>query len=160
MGYFDSDTVLLALSITEITGMCLVATSALMYILFVWVIRMTNFNIVGFTINYCFAALLFVSFYLCYYGLTFLNDYYTLISANGCNYLFYFSIFANCSVVYTFGGISINRLCMVVFNTKRIFKTNKWVIASITVSWIVTVAITLPCFLLDHTVSLAKKQQK
>jgi hypothetical protein len=156
MGYFNVDSILLDISIVEIIGMILIVITAVIYILLIFTTRIFHFNTNMFTVNYCVAALLFAVFYLCYYGLTFRDDYFTKIFVNGCNILYYLGLFVNCAVVYSLGGVSVNRLCMIVFHNKRIFKTKEWIIISVSSSWILAIVIPLPYLVYDHTVSLKK----
>lgn len=152
MAYFDVDPVLLAFGIAEMLGIIIIAVSALIYIILMFKTRHFRFNPHAFVINYCLGAFCYGTFYLCYSSLTFRNDYYTRIYLEGCNIFYYFLYFVNCFVIYSFGGISINRLCMIVFHNKREFKTNKWIVICITGSWILTVIVPLPYLLYDHQV--------
>ena len=155
MGFFTADTVLFIIGLFEIIGMILIAMSALIYILSICCVRTIRHSIDGFTINFSLAALFFSTFYLAYYGLTFRDDYYTVIATQGCNWLYFLSPCSNCTVVFSLGAVSINRLCMIVFHTKRIFKTKLWMFICITGAWILAIFLPLCNLIYERSVSLS-----
>jgi hypothetical protein len=156
MGLFDSDSILFGIGIFEMICMSLIAISALLYIILICSIRRFHSTINAITVSYSLAALAFAVFYLCYFGLTFRDDFFTVISIRGCALFNYFIPFVNASVVYSLGIVSFNRLCMIVFHNKRIFKTGRWVAMCLVCQWILAAVVSLPHLLLDHTVSSKK----
>lgn len=159
MGLFDSDSILFGIGIFEMICMSLIVTSALLYIILICSNRRFHSTINAITMSYSLAALTFALFYLCYFGLTFRDDYFTVISIRGCALFNYFIPFVNGSVVYSLGIVSFNRLCMIVFHNKRIFKAGRWVAMCIACQWILAAVVSLPHLLLDPTVS-SKKDAK
>ena len=157
MGFFNTDTGLFIIGLIEITGMTLIAISALVYITLIGGIRTLRPTIDGFTINFNLAALFFTTFYLIYYGLTFRDDYYTIIAIEGCTLLYYLGPCANCSVVFSLGAISINRLCMIVFHTRRVFKKSVWMFICVAGSWTLAILVPLPNLVFSRSVSTGRE---
>ena len=153
MGFFDSDSILLAMSILEIILMILISLMALIHIIFVGIIRRFHSMINTISIGYSFSAFIFCAFYLTYYALTFHEDYYAIISVRGCTLLSYLSFVANGCVVYSSISISFNRLFSIVFYGKRFFRTGKWVIFSTVIHWLFSIIIPLPYLVVDPMVS-------
>ena len=159
MGLFDTDPILFGIGIFEMICMSLIAISALLYIMLICSVRRFHSAINAITVSYSLAALTFAVFYLCYFGLTFRDDYFPVISVRGCASLNYFIPFVNGSVVYSLGIASFNRLCMIVFHNKRIFKTGRWVAICVVCQWILAAVVSLPHLLVDYTVSSKKDAQ-
>ena len=153
MGLFDSDSILFGISIFEMICMSLIAISALLYITLICSIRRFHSTINAITVSYSLAALTFALFYLCYFGLTFRDDYFTVVSIRGCALFNYFLPFVNGSVIYSLGIVSFNRLCVIVFHNKRLFKTGRWIAMCVVCQWILAAVVSLPHLLLDPTVS-------
>ena len=153
MGFFDSDSILFGIAVFEMVCMGLIAISALLYILLICSIPRFHSTMNAITVSYSLAALSFAVFYLCYFGLTFRDDYFTVISIRGCIVLNYSLPLVNGCVIYSLGVVSFNRLCMIVFHNKRIFKTGRWVAMCIASQWILAAIVSLPHLLIDQVVS-------
>ena len=63
-----------------------------------------------------------------------------------CVYFQYFQTVVNCQEIYALCNISINRYCIIIYNNKILFKTQRWILITIGIQWLIGIIIPLPLF--------------
>jgi len=76
-----------------------------------------------------------------------------LFAPNMCIILFYAYNIASIEIPFAFVIFSIHQLCSIVYNTKPLFKTKRWIGICIAIQWIAQLFISLPFILRKEPVS-------
>ena len=64
----------------------------------------------------------------------------------------YFQTLVNLQEVYALCNVSINRLCIILYNNKLLFKTRRWVFTCIGTQWLIGMIMPLPLFVINGQV--------
>jgi len=67
-----------------------------------------------------------------------------LYNAQSCLLILYLKNMVICQAVYAICMVSLNRLFTIVYKNKVFFRTKKWVVACVTVQWILAAVLPLP----------------
>jgi hypothetical protein len=103
-----------------------------------------------FIFNIC-ISIIFTWVYFIIYFLVADNEYPRQL----CNFLYYAFNVASVEVPFAFVAFSVHRLCSLVYHTKPLFKTKRWVAICIGSQWIAQFVISLPFFLRKIRVSIS-----
>lgn len=104
------------------------------------------------TVNVCIAftasAVFWIVAYMVHLNNALASD---IISQQRCSMLNSIETIFNCYVIYSLCSVSINRFCIIHYSTKIVFKTKRWALYSIGLTWFGTTCLTLPHLILPHT---------
>ena len=101
-----------------------------------------------FILNLCINAI-----FTCIYFIIFSNFAGSVISSIACIFLQYAFNVASVQVPYAFLAFSLHRFCSIVYHTRPLFKTKKWVFLCISSQWIGQFIISLPLVFQSYEVS-------
>jgi hypothetical protein len=97
-----------------------------------------------FILNLCINIIL-----TCIYFIIYFKAVYFHISPAFCIFFHYAFNVASVEIAFAFVAFTIHRFCSIVYHTKPLFKTKKWVIICISSQWIGQFIISLP-FVFGH----------
>ena len=127
----------------QIALFVLIIILALVYLIPVILIRRFHNTNNVFTVNFCFAAIC-----LCTYWLVFciLTNYFlmSIYNTTTCLIFDYFSTMCTLQVPLAIIGMSVQRLCSVVYHTKVFFQRKQWIVICILSEWTIGIIFALP----------------
>jgi hypothetical protein len=108
----------------------------------IFIRRFHNINNV-FTVNFCFATICCDTYWLVY---SILTDYFptSIYNTTACLTLNYFTTMCTLQVPLAIVGMSVQRLCSVVYHAKGFFQKKRWIIICILSEWIIGIIFALP----------------
>lgn len=80
--------------------------------------------------------------------IVFLND----LPNWNCVLFQYFQTIVNCQEIYALCNVSINRFCIILYNNKLLFKTQRWVFICIGIQWLIGMIMPLPLLVVNGQV--------
>jgi hypothetical protein len=103
------------------------------------------------TLNVCITIFICGTFWLIYYTM---DTYYPLIltTEQSCLPITYLRNMVNFQVFYALCVVSLNRLLIIVYKNKALFRTNKWAGICISAQWIFGALIPLPVLASNYSV--------
>jgi hypothetical protein len=110
----------------------------------------------AFTVNLCFAAICCNTYWLFY---TIMINFFlaNISNATACFLLNYFAIMCTIQVPLAVIGVSIYRLCSVVYHTKAFFRKKRWAIICIATQWLSGIILSLPEISMINSVRIFDK---
>jgi len=106
-----------------------------------------------FILNICCTIMSSCIYFIIYIAMSYF-DYGRLLSAQSCAILYYAYSIAGIGIPFTFVTFTVHRFCSIVFHTKPLFKTKRWVMICIATQWIGEGIISLPFVLRPGPVSI------
>jgi len=106
-----------------------------------------------FILNICCTIMASSIYFIIYIAMSYF-DYARLITAQSCAILYYAYSIAGIGIPFTFVTFTVHRFCSIVWHTKPLFKTKKWVMICIASQWIGEGIISLPFVLRPGPVSI------
>ena len=79
-----------------------------------------------------------------------------LWTVNSCLWILYLQTAVNCLSIYSTCIASLSRLLVIVYHTRALFGTMKWVLMCIVVQWVIAILISLPILTSSLEVSRVK----
>jgi len=106
-----------------------------------------------FILNICCTIMSSCVYFIIYTAMSYFNNA-RLVTAQSCAILYYAYSIAGIGIPFTFVTFTVHRFCSIVFHTKPLFKTKKWVMICIASQWIGECIISLPFVLRPGPVSI------
>jgi len=141
----DEKQVIVILVIITIIMLGFISIGAALYALPLCFIRRFHKPAHLLTLNVCIAAFICSTFWLIFFTMDII---YPRIfwTAQSCLAIFYLQNMVNCQVLYALCMVSLNRLFVVVYQNKALFRTKKWTVICVTAQWTFGTLIPLPVF--------------
>jgi hypothetical protein len=132
-----------ALVILKVIILGIISLAACLYALPLCFIRYFHTPLHLLTLNVCIAAFFCSTFWAIFF---IMNTFYTDILWNeqSCLPILYVQTVVNCQVLYGLCIVSLNRLFIIIFPNKAIFRNKTWVAICVSVQWIFAALIPLP----------------
>jgi hypothetical protein len=127
----------------QIALFALMIVLAFVYLIPIIFIRRFHNTSNVFTVNFCFAAICCDTYWLVYYVLT---NYFPISISNttACLLFDYFGTMCTIPVPLALIGMSVQRLCSVVYHTKGFFQKKRWIMICILSEWTLGIIFALP----------------
>lgn len=103
------------------------------------------------TVHLCFTFISSALFWIIVYTLDFhYNAGSGIITQHQCSILSSIETILNCLLIYSLCGVTINRYCIINYANKVIFKTQKWALVCVGITWLITLVVSLPLLILSN----------
>jgi hypothetical protein len=106
-----------------------------------------------FILNICCTTMGSCIYFIIYTKMSYFDNA-RLVTPQSCAILYYAYSIAGIGIPFTFVTFTVHRFCSIVFHTKPLFKTKKWVMICIASQWIGECIISLPFVLRPGPVSI------
>ncbi|UJR11283.1 hypothetical protein I4U23_015465 [Adineta vaga] len=131
------------MTILEVSALIPIILIAFGYSLLILSIqRFRTYNNI-FIVNICF-AMIGTSVYEIVYVLMLYFDLASILASQTCGIVYYIYNFVSVEITFTFVVLSFHRLCSIIYHTRQLFKTKKWIAICITCQWAIVFIIPLP----------------
>ncbi|CAF1045313.1 unnamed protein product [Adineta steineri] len=141
----DDKQIVTILIIVQISELGLNAIGSCLYAIPLCLIRHFHQPIHFLTLNVCICLIVCCSCWTVYLTI---NAFYPqiLLNMKSCLPIFYLNTMVNCQVLYSLCMVSLNRLFIIIYKTKGLFRTKRFVLLCIIIQWICGALIPLPIF--------------
>jgi len=131
----------------------LIAFLALVYSCLILSIRRFRHHNNIFILNICMSLIAFSFYYIVFATMSLFNPV-KLYAPQTCNILYFMYNFLSITTPFSFVIFTIHRFYSLVYHTKPFFKTNKWVMITISSQRIIELILCIPYLIVKQTVSI------
>ncbi|CAF2509847.1 unnamed protein product [Rotaria sp. Silwood2] len=103
------------------------------------------------TVHVCLAFIGSAVFWTIVYMLNLRNGAsYNIISQERCSIASSIETILNCLVIYSLCTVSINRFCIIRYSNRIMFKSQRWALVCIGITWLITLIVSIPLLISSH----------